>query len=372
MGMPIIRPSRATRQQSITDIIESVALEQTALSHILNAEGEKLQKALDYCATINYSRENHLEEYDFVYYGEKQATGINEQGYAFVVFDLKDTITGIHTGAYCFDLNNYIQVGDHYNQILLKGSNAITETNANKIRNILTKSFPYVPIETVRTLSGISTLTVPEAVTATQLAIWKLTNNFSMTHSNANVMALYNWYIALPPIDVIINPAKINITAQPISCDHGCSVRFLFSTDGYNSDGSPVSLEYAFDKDIVAIYGAMINEELSGSTKIVTASNLPQGANFTIVITGVQSLDNDAYQYVNSQDLVGLFAQTNYMIASCYYLCKEKCCYDILKVNQSVNRMVNSVTTLEMVLQSKLDLFHDCLCEDNHHHHNIC
>lgn len=33
------------RQQSINDLFESVALEQTALSHILNAEGEKIQKA---------------------------------------------------------------------------------------------------------------------------------------------------------------------------------------------------------------------------------------------------------------------------------------------------------------------------------------
>lgn len=34
------------REQAITDLIESVALEQTALSHILNAEGEKIQKAV--------------------------------------------------------------------------------------------------------------------------------------------------------------------------------------------------------------------------------------------------------------------------------------------------------------------------------------
>lgn len=43
MGMPIIEGSDVERCQAITDIIESVALEQTALSHILNAEGEKLQ-----------------------------------------------------------------------------------------------------------------------------------------------------------------------------------------------------------------------------------------------------------------------------------------------------------------------------------------
>lgn len=46
MGMPIITPSTTTRTQAITDIIESIALEETALSHILNAEGEKIQKVV--------------------------------------------------------------------------------------------------------------------------------------------------------------------------------------------------------------------------------------------------------------------------------------------------------------------------------------
>ena len=44
MGMPVITPSTTTRSQAITDIVESIALQETALSHILNAEGEKIQK----------------------------------------------------------------------------------------------------------------------------------------------------------------------------------------------------------------------------------------------------------------------------------------------------------------------------------------
>lgn len=36
------------RRQAVTDLMESIALQQTALSHILNAEGEKLQKILSF------------------------------------------------------------------------------------------------------------------------------------------------------------------------------------------------------------------------------------------------------------------------------------------------------------------------------------
>lgn len=43
MSMPVITPGTVTRPQAISDLIESVALEETGLSHILNAEGEKIQ-----------------------------------------------------------------------------------------------------------------------------------------------------------------------------------------------------------------------------------------------------------------------------------------------------------------------------------------
>lgn len=46
MSMPVITPGTGTRCQAITDLIASVALEQTALSHIINAEGEKIQSII--------------------------------------------------------------------------------------------------------------------------------------------------------------------------------------------------------------------------------------------------------------------------------------------------------------------------------------
>lgn len=51
MSMPIITSSGVTRCDAITDIIESVALQQTGLSHILNAEGEKIQLVLKLAKT---------------------------------------------------------------------------------------------------------------------------------------------------------------------------------------------------------------------------------------------------------------------------------------------------------------------------------
>ena len=48
MSMPNIsvNPHPINMCQAITDLIESIALEEAALSHILNAEGEKLQKII--------------------------------------------------------------------------------------------------------------------------------------------------------------------------------------------------------------------------------------------------------------------------------------------------------------------------------------
>lgn len=47
MGMPVIRPGTITREESVGNIIESIALEESAIAHILNAESEKLQAIIN-------------------------------------------------------------------------------------------------------------------------------------------------------------------------------------------------------------------------------------------------------------------------------------------------------------------------------------
>ncbi|MEG2322710.1 MAG: hypothetical protein RSB71_04455 [Bacilli bacterium] len=46
MSMPIILSKKITRYQSIADIIESLANEETSIAHILNAESEKIEKTI--------------------------------------------------------------------------------------------------------------------------------------------------------------------------------------------------------------------------------------------------------------------------------------------------------------------------------------
>lgn len=43
------------------------------------------------------------------------------------------------------------------------------------------------------------------------------------------------------------------------------------------------------------------------------------------------------------------------------------CPHILLATNRSVDRVINSVSRLEMVLQSKLELFEDCLCSYDYH-----
>ncbi len=51
MSLPTITPSNITRCEAITDIIESVALQQTSLSNILNAEGDKIEHVISIATT---------------------------------------------------------------------------------------------------------------------------------------------------------------------------------------------------------------------------------------------------------------------------------------------------------------------------------
>jgi hypothetical protein len=61
MSMPIIpeMPHRPDKQEAIIDLLESIALEEVALSHILNAEAEKIQAFVGNCLDFPTKPSNH-------------------------------------------------------------------------------------------------------------------------------------------------------------------------------------------------------------------------------------------------------------------------------------------------------------------------
>ena len=63
MAMPIITnpENPIDRCQAVNDLIESVALMEAGLSHIINAEGEKLQKIIKHDEEIDVPKEDLLE-----------------------------------------------------------------------------------------------------------------------------------------------------------------------------------------------------------------------------------------------------------------------------------------------------------------------
>ena len=46
MSMPVFPNTNITRENAINQILSSIAMEELSLSHILNAEGEKIQHVL--------------------------------------------------------------------------------------------------------------------------------------------------------------------------------------------------------------------------------------------------------------------------------------------------------------------------------------
>lgn len=53
MSMPKIECEHIDKCCAATSLLQSIALEETAISHILNAEGEKLQKAVSISCSLN-------------------------------------------------------------------------------------------------------------------------------------------------------------------------------------------------------------------------------------------------------------------------------------------------------------------------------
>src|SRR5574344_2140725 len=197
------------------------------------------------------------ENYNYTYYGVAES-GEKDGNVETALMNVSNN-EGKTYKVYCIDKDVYTKDGQKYSLNNLEDMSNYTKESMNKIRNIVISSYPYISIEKVRILSGISGLTTKQAIAGTQAAIWHYSNNLNKTSVKGNAYKLYDWYLKLP--ETTLEEAKVaNIEMQQETniVNDKTEVKILYKADKNNSDGSKINLNYSFDKDLKKIYGAEI------------------------------------------------------------------------------------------------------------------
>lgn len=89
-----------------------------------------------------------------------------------ISFSLYNTVTGECIPTYCTDIDTGLAKGSNFRRINLEDS-TYAASAAGVLRSIMLKGFPNVSVEALGKAAGVENLTVGEAVTATQTAIWQ-------------------------------------------------------------------------------------------------------------------------------------------------------------------------------------------------------
>lgn len=107
-----------------------------------------------------------------------------ESGYS-IVFGLENRMTNrSFESLYCVDLPVGDADGDVYYQRLNLSDSTYAAALADKLRGIVLNTYPSITLEELRKTSGIADLTLSEAITGSQLAIWQTAHGNTMQIEN--------------------------------------------------------------------------------------------------------------------------------------------------------------------------------------------
>lgn len=105
--------------------------------------------------------------------------GAEIDGYS-IIFGLHDTYNNKpFETLYCTDLPVDATVGSNYRRINLSDSTYASAV-ADRLRAIVLGTYPYIDVDTLAQSSGITGLSLGEAITGSQLAIWQVAHGESM------------------------------------------------------------------------------------------------------------------------------------------------------------------------------------------------
>lgn len=260
------------------------------------------------------------QQYTFTYTGPST--------YGYVVGGLQTALLQIKSGdngslldVYCCDMETYTVDDYIYKRTNIEGGEHYKVENAPYIRAILHNAYPFITLKEVVAAAGIANLTVKEAITATQMAVWHYSNSANLVMSgqsvavNKRINDLYNYLISLEPIPATGVVAGIKIEVEETRSNGKSNFKIVYYADGTNNDGTPVALTYSLDKQLDELYGAKIGEAAAdGAGKYtLTIDGVPASQSFVMSVWGSQSVVRDGYLYYpydgykQAQSLVGAF-----------------------------------------------------------------
>lgn len=255
------------------------------------------------------------ESYDYTYVGVDtwgNNVNVNGEESGTALFKVQNP-DGSISYAYCVDLDTLVKEGHNYSRVNVESSGYYDNESAKHIRAIVRNAYPFISLETIASTLNLENLTKEEAITATQLAIWKYANDTQTPADlTGNVEALYNYLIALDGVEGQTSVANI-IAKDPIvyANNENCDVEFIFKADGRNADGSNIALQYNIEgkpEGLEVMESGIDNE---GYTHI-KVTNIKEDTNIKLIVSGIQNVGTDVFFYSpeggreKSQSLIGI------------------------------------------------------------------
>lgn len=304
-----------------------------ALAPAAQAEGALFQPANGY--VLAFGSGSKASEYAYFSPFTPLLTYDNTEVYGYsILFGLENTLTGeIYENAYCTDMP-VDAVNANYRRLNLTDS-TYAAAHAGKLRAIVLNSYPHLELEALRTASGIEDLSVCEAITGTQLAIWKTAHGdivqikdflytasagYNSGHSEptatersnymngtaeykagvkARIQALYEYLMALPGQSaaqrVLSQAAFTSRSTEPTRSDNGDGTYDVTVSATIDlPSGCDVTLT-AYMNDGTYFVQKPLN---SSGSYTLTISNVPAADAFapvTFSIDGTQNVTEDVY-----------------------------------------------------------------------------
>jgi len=236
--------------------------------------------------------------------------GVDNTGTAIIyvkAVDSNEELTGSAFPTYCMDQHNNLKT----NNLILK------QLSNNNIRSVVANSYPKVALAALKdnvnawsnaTIGDIDTLSIKEAITGTQHAVWHYSDGFNRTIDTSaytDVDRLYLYLLDLSPLSPVVAP-DLSISNFSTNVDGSGNAVITFS---YNDD-----LTIGYSVDLATLYPTVdIAETVVGevNTTVITIAEaeFTSDISFSINLTGTLTT-TDVYKYEKvvgtaNQNLVG-------------------------------------------------------------------